>query len=62
MSKNSVTAVCIGMHLKEAFPDPSLSPVDQRRLTLSRIRRIFIPELVIRLHALLVNTGDKIEG
>lgn len=36
--------------------------VDQRQLTLTRIRRIFIPELVIRLHALLVNTGDKIEG
>ncbi len=50
------------MPLKEAFPDPSLSPVDQRQLTLSRIRRIFIPELVIRLHALLVNMGDKIEG
>ena len=34
---------------------------DQRRVTLVRIRDIYIPELVIRLHALLANTGDKLE-
>ncbi|TDL18237.1 hypothetical protein BD410DRAFT_775281 [Rickenella mellea] len=35
---------------------------NQRRQTLVRIRHIFIPELIIRLHALLVGTGDKIAG
>ncbi|KAH8111554.1 107-domain-containing protein [Phellopilus nigrolimitatus] len=33
---------------------------DQRHITLVRIRRIYIPELVIRLHALLVGSGDRI--
>ena len=29
-------------------------------ITLVRIRQIYIPELVIRLHALLVQSGDRI--
>ncbi|KAI5120989.1 hypothetical protein M0805_000450 [Coniferiporia weirii] len=33
---------------------------DQRRITLVRIRQIYIPELVIRLHALLVGSGDRL--
>ncbi|EJC99448.1 uncharacterized protein FOMMEDRAFT_148674 [Fomitiporia mediterranea MF3/22] len=33
---------------------------DQRKVTLVRIRRIYIPDLVIRLHMLLVESGDRI--
>ncbi|THH10924.1 hypothetical protein EW145_g992 [Phellinidium pouzarii] len=33
---------------------------DQRHITLVRIRRIYIPELIIRLHALLVGSGDRL--
>ncbi|KAL5501221.1 NUP84 [Sanghuangporus vaninii] len=33
---------------------------DQRKLVMVRIRRIYIPEFVVRLHDLLVGSGDRI--
>lgn len=40
---------------------PVSNKADRRQL-LVRIRQIYIPEIIIRLHTLLANTGDKIEG
>ena len=48
-------------------PKPAFSDVfanhlldDQRHVTLIRIRQIYIPEFIIRLHALLVSSGDRL--
>ncbi|KAI0259467.1 nuclear pore protein 84/107 [Gloeopeniophorella convolvens] len=41
-------------------PDPETPPTDRRARELARIRQIFVPELILRLHVLLVNSRAHI--